>query len=271
VQSTTPLDIFCAGALHAAIRVMLVVAHPDDEVIGAASRLMAFGPSIGLVHLTDGAPRNMADARRAGCATRREYARIRHCERDAALLAGCITLRCGIALDIPDQDSSHRLGEVTRRIASLLAGHRTDIVATHAYEGGHPDHDAAAFAVQVACDRLGHEGRAPVRIEFASYYGTSDGICTGDFLPGTGSEVRTIELTTMEQAAKRRMLDAFMTQRETLRPFGTAHERFRIAPHYDFTRPPHAGLLYYERYDWGIQGDRWRSAAIAALRGTTWD
>jgi LmbE family N-acetylglucosaminyl deacetylase len=247
---------------------VLAVAHPDDEVIGAARLLMTMGSAVCLVHVTDGAPRgDLSDARRAGCRTAREYADVREHELDAALRAGRVDLARRITLGVPDQESSHRLVDVTRNLAKLIAREHPGIVITHAYEGGHPDHDATAFAVQIACERLWDErGPAPVRLEFASYHAAGNAMRTGEFLPDITRDERLIPLTLAEQIVKRRMLEHFATQRATLRAFGTTHERFRDAPLYDFTRPPHTGRLHYEQYDWGIQGSGWRDAAVAALR-----
>ena len=43
-------------------------------------------------------------------------------------------------------------------------------------------------------------------------------------------------------------------------------ERFRPAPNYDFTRPPHAGQLFYEKFNWGMTGEQWRALAGRALQ-----
>ena len=133
------------------------------------------------------------------------------------------------------------------------------------YEGGHPDHDAVAFAVYAGC-RLNemNEDWVPAVIEMASYYAAGNGRATASFLPGRGMVVR-LNLSAAERRRKRLMLDCFVTQRETLVGFDTKTEQFRLAPRYDFTQPPHAGKLYYERYDWGISGAMWRSHAAAAL------
>lgn len=48
------------------------------------------------------------------------------------------------------------------------------------------------------------------------------------------------------------------------RSFPIDVERFREAPEYDFTQPPHEGRLHYEYFDWGMTGDRWRSLASEA-------
>src|SRR3978361_1257873 len=67
---------------------MIVVAHPDDEVIGAGGWLQRH-PAAHVIHVTDGAPRDDADARAAGFADGRSYAEVRRREAAAALsLAG---------------------------------------------------------------------------------------------------------------------------------------------------------------------------------------
>jgi hypothetical protein len=89
----------------------------------------------------------------------------------------------------------------------------------------------------------------------------------GEFLPGDPEEEWTLRLSAGERGRKQRMLAAFVTQRETLASFGTEVERFRAAPAYDFTLPPHAGLLHYEQFGWGCTGEEWRARARAALAG----
>jgi N-acetylglucosamine malate deacetylase 2 len=55
------------------VPVAVVVAHPDDETIGCGAILRRL-PLVRLVHVTDGAPRDMIDAVRLGpmrrCAAR---------------------------------------------------------------------------------------------------------------------------------------------------------------------------------------------------------
>jgi hypothetical protein len=62
------------------------------------------------------------------------------------------------------------------------------------------------------------------------------------------------------------MLGEFRTQVKPLEPFMLANcERFRIAPEYDFLHPPLAGRLFYENFDWGVDGAEWRELARQAL------
>jgi hypothetical protein len=62
------------------------------------------------------------------------------------------------------------------------------------------------------------------------------------------------------------MFECFSSQAKVLRGFDIAVERFRRAPRYDFTRPPHEGPLHYERLGWPLTGAAFRRAAAAARR-----
>ncbi len=141
----------------------------------------------------------------------------------------------------------------------MFAQLRPDIIFTHPYEGGHPDHDAAAFAVH-------HAEHSAELWEFASYHRSplSSDIETGCFLDSPGTE--RIELTAEQRQKKQRMLDCFATQRETLRWFRVEDECIRRAPSYNFNEPPHTGRLFYESYDWGVQASEWLRLARRAER-----
>ena len=154
--------------------VALVVAHPDDETLGLGSRLHLFD-RLTLIHLTDGAPADMGDARRAGFATRDAYAAARAAELAAALeVLGARPVRA-LAYGVLDQAVVEHLPELARRLASDLADQAA--VVTHAYEGGHPDHDACALAVARARKALRPD--APAAYEFAGYFGV-DGVLHGN-------------------------------------------------------------------------------------------
>jgi LmbE family N-acetylglucosaminyl deacetylase len=168
-----------------------------------------------------------------------------------------------LSLGIVDQEAMHHLPSLARQLRELFLQERPQAVVTHAYEGGHPDHDAAAFAVQAAC-RLMTE--PPAILEMALYHRREGRLVSGEFLPSTAQESRTaIELNEDEVWRKQQMIDCFTTQRWLLTQLDSAVERLRIAPGYDFRTAPHPGELHYETLGWGITGPDWRRQAGAAL------
>ena len=246
-------------------RTLIIVAHPDDEVIGAGARLPLIR-DVTIAHVTDGAPRDMRDARAHGFTEREAYAAARREElRAAVALAGIAPERLE-PLNVVDQEASLALISLARQIALMVRALRPAFILTHPYEGGHPDHDATAFAVHAARGLLAREGHdAPPVIEMPFYHAGATGMTIGEFLPAAGHPIATILLSPPERDLKCRMRDCFVTQRRILEPFPMDPERFRWAPRYRFTAPPHAGALLYERFHWGMTGARWRALAREAL------
>ncbi|HET9982717.1 MAG TPA: PIG-L family deacetylase [Longimicrobiales bacterium] len=255
-----------AGDARPAPRTLVVVAHPDDEVIGAASLLPRLGHAA-FVHVTDGSPPDLADARAAGYDTREAYAAARRRELLAALALAGIGPEQARTLDIPDQHASFELVRITLALLELIWELRPEVLLTHAYEGGHPDHDATAFAAHAARALLAATGdvAAPLVAELAGYHAGNDGAMrTGEFLPARGRPTVTVMLDDAARDLKRRLFAEFATQARVLEAFAIGAERFRPAPRYDFSRPPHAGRLFYERFEWGVTGERWRALAADA-------
>ena len=252
--------------LPSSSRVVLVAAHPDDEVVGAGGQFPDLRDRLTIVLVTDGAPSNGHDAQRAGFASITEYAGARFTESImAAALAG-VKPEQFVQLRINDQRASYSLRGLAHRIAAVLEETKAGLVLTNPYEGGHPDHDATAWAVHSAAAMLERSGHpAPVIWEYASYHRGPDGIETGRFLPGGPPEV-VKPLSSERLRLKRQMIECFTTQREVLKHFHAQDERFRPSPGYDFTAPPHQGPTYYDDFDWGIKSEHFCALVREANR-----
>lgn len=242
--------------------VLLVAAHPDDEVLGVGSRLAHLGKAVFIVWMTDGAPRNIVDAQEAGFSSREKYAKARRRESESALAkAGLLSDQCR-RFELVDRESMYHLAWITGELVSIAKSIYPQVILTHSYEGGHPDHDSAAFAAAAAVSILKTAGQALPLVEFTSYNaGPSGNAWCTDFLPDSSSPVRTVELSPEEWKMKQMLMECYESQKWIMNAFHGKTERYRPTPGYDFGKPPHSGKLLYEKMPWGIQGLEWRALA----------
>lgn len=257
--------LFGTGDLNRTMRCSVIVAHPADEVVGAGC-LISKLVDVTVLHVTDGAPRNMRDAKAAGFNERSEYARARKEECLAALAIANVPEDRVIELEVTDQCASSCLADLTKKITTFLQHSAADIVVTHAYEGGHPDHDATAFAIHAATRLLKQNGfKPPVVFEMGLHPGNDFKAKVPDFLPGTERETTTLLLDERAKELKQRMFACFETQRESLEVSPIGPEKFRQPLAYDFSVPPQDGKLHYEKFEWAPTSDEWQSLACEAL------
>jgi len=208
----------------------------------------------------------MQDAKAAGFDARSEYARARKEECLAALALAHVPEDRVVDLEITDQRASSCLAELTRMITTFLRQSEADIVVTHAYEGGHPDHDATAFATHAAMRLMQRNGfKPPVLFEMGLHPSEDFKAKVPDFLPGAELETTTLLLDDRARELKQRMFACFETQRESLEASPIGPEKFRQPIAYDFSSPPQAGKLHYEKFAWAPTSGEWQSLACAAL------
>jgi LmbE family N-acetylglucosaminyl deacetylase len=266
MSDSAVLPGFLRGAGPGAPPTLVLAAHPDDETVGAGGQLARLRSVVRIAHLTDGAPRDPQDARAAGFASREEYAAARRSELLCALAAAGVPPHAALALGYADQEASLHLAEASRRLAQVIARQRPRYLLAPAYEGGHPDHDAAAFVAGAARALAARDPGGPVVhvLEYPLYHAGPTGHWQLGFVPATTAEL-VVPLAPGEQEQKRRMLACFRTQQGVLARFPCDCERFRPAPAHDFRHPPHDGPLQYESFPWGMTWTRFRGLAETAL------
>jgi LmbE family N-acetylglucosaminyl deacetylase len=243
-------------------RVAVVVAHPDDEVLAAGSRLGRMD-HLTVIHITDGSPRDMEDARREGLSSREDYAALRRREVVAAMdsLGAEAELRCYWH---PDKESILHGAAILDELTADLG--EADAVITHAYEHGHPDHDTAALCVHLACDRLRTAGIRPPEVYEFPIYALEDGRAVfGRFIPDPAAPETVLPMTVAERARRNAALAAHQSQRGVLGFAGDWEERLRPAPRRDFRRPAPNGVAWYDRHGWVMTLAEWRRHADALL------
>ncbi len=247
------------------MRCAVIVAHPADEVVGAGC-LISKLVDVTVLHVTDGAPSDMEDVEAAGYKERAEYAEARKRECISALAIANVPEDRVVDFEITDHCASNYLADLTKKITTFLQRSGADIVVTHPYEGGHPDHDATAFATHSALRLMKQNGfKPPALFEMALHPSEDFKAKVPEFLPGPERETTTLLLDERATKLKRRMFACFETQRESLAVSPLGPEKFRQPAPYDFTTPPHGGKLYYENFDWAPRSAEWQKLATYAL------
>jgi LmbE family N-acetylglucosaminyl deacetylase len=223
-------------------RPLVLVAHQDDEAIGCGILLQRAEQPV-VIFATDGAPADQYFWGKYGSPER--LAEIRRAEA-AHAMAEVEVARYEI-LGIRDQRLFEHLAEVLDRVIAIARDHRCGAIVTHAYEGGHPDHDACSYVAFRAAEQL----NVPVW-EMPLYHRAHGAPQMQRFIAGD-PEI-TLAPTYAEYVRKCRMAGAYASQGEVIRAFPERKEIFRRQPRYDYSQPPHNGTLNYEAWQWPITG-----------------
>jgi LmbE family N-acetylglucosaminyl deacetylase len=230
------------GLGRPARRILILAPHPDDEIVAcgiAARRARTEGAQVFVLYLTSGVPpRELLWPWQ-----RRAYASRVARRRDEALAASAlIGLDPAGFLDIPSRRLIAHLDAAASAIDRALAETGADTLWVPAFEGAHQDHDAVnALAARVR-DRL------PVW-EFAAYNNAGGRARSNRFADARGGLVE-LRLGRDEAALKRRALELYVSERGNLAHVRVAEEAYRPLPRHDYTRPPHDGTLFRERFQW---------------------
>jgi N-acetylglucosamine malate deacetylase 1 len=168
-------------------RVLAVVAHPDDEVLGCGGALAlhaARGDEVSIVILADG------ESSREGAATARVA------ERESAARQAASILGVGRVLlhGLPDNqlDSRPRL-EITKLIEARIAEFRPDTVYTHHSGDVNIDHRLVHEAVVTACrPQAGHPVGTLLFFEIPSSTEWQPPGSTPAFLPNWFVDISTV-------------------------------------------------------------------------------
>jgi N-acetylglucosamine malate deacetylase 1 len=223
-------------------RILFLAPHPDDEVVGACAaitRARAAGDRILCLYLTTGVPArdvlwSWERKRHPGMVIRRtDEARLA-----ARLLdIGFVAVAPWATRTLKDHwESAHAL------IAETVRAEKIDTLWAPAFEGAHQDHDVANALASTFLNRVEVS-------EFAEYNFAGGRVRSHEFAGANGSET-VLQLTPEEQQMKRRALALYASEQRNLRHVGVEREAFRPMPRHDYSRPPHAGRLFWQRFQW---------------------
>lgn len=236
-------------------RVGVVVAHPDDECAALGAQLARMR-GVTLLHVTAGAPRDPQAALRLGLSGPDDYAALRTRELTAALKRVGIAASHRQCLGFVDQEVVQQLPALVQRLRLECAARALTYLITHAFEGGHPDHDAVACACSLV---PGVE-----LLEVPLYRLGQGAFAIGSFPDRPIYPEHAAELSEAEQLQKVELLSCFASQALLLAFLDLRQERFRAAPQHNFHELPNQGELAYELLGW-MRGTEWLEHARRAL------
>ncbi len=238
-------------------RVLVLVAHADDESVGYGALLQQMREAV-VVIATDCAPRDPYFWQRFG--SREAYAALRREEaRQAMQVAGVreLVLLAEEDARLEDQRLFLNLAVAYERLASLVERVKPEAIASLAYEGGHPDHDSCSLLGA----RLGERFTLPVW-EAPLYHWEPNRDPRADLRGDRGGELRlqqfvcnsggeaAVEIGVGELERKREMCAQYASQGDFLQTFDARRELVRPQVRYEYGRAPHQGQTNYERWQW---------------------
>jgi LmbE family N-acetylglucosaminyl deacetylase len=223
-------------------RILILAPHPDDETVGcaiAAQRARHGGAAVFVLTLTTGIPPKAAlfPWQRAAYA-----ARIARRRAEATAVAALLQLTPLGFAEFPSRTLKTAAAAAHGLIANAVSGHRIDEIWAPAWEGGHQDHDVTNFLAARFADR--------VRVVEFAEYNFAGGTVRSQIFPAAIGNEELIALTPAEADLKAKALAIYHSERGNLAHVRTAQEILRPLPPHDYTRAPHNGTLFRERFHW---------------------
>jgi N-acetylglucosamine malate deacetylase 2 len=204
-------------------RVLIFVAHPDDESIACSGLLQRAAASL-VVYAVDGAPPHYGFEKKFGSLQRYSDARFVEASRALSFVPRCSIRR------LSRQDGTwfldqHLFLELPDAFASLVRIAREfspDLLVSHAFEGGHLDHDACHILAKCTARALKLQN-----LEFPLYWRSPNGRDVFQQFRSSREGEFALQLSQEEIQVKRRMLSEYRSQQKLTSIFRLDPERFR--------------------------------------------
>jgi hypothetical protein len=223
-------------------RILILIPHPDDEVVGCAAAIAqarASGSRVFGLFLSNGCiPKRHLWFFQQGGYEQRVECRMKEAESAAEFLGITVV---GKNNKRAARDIWRRLPEVREEVLAAIGKCAPDQIWVPAYEGGNPDHDGLNALASTL------EG-VPV-FEFAEYNLAGGTVNSNRFIDVRGGEIMH-RLKPEEQQLKRDAYAIYASEKGNLSSLRLEEEQCRPLARYDYSKRPHEGMLWYERFQW---------------------
>ena len=227
-------------------KVLLLVPHQDDEIcmLSMLHRHLANEDTAKVVWAAVDGDAKLADTRKL--------------ESQKAMQAIGVSFNNLVFLDYPQLDLYRYIAVLVEDLRKIISDFQADIVYCPAYEGGHPDHDTVHYCTVQAAKLSGMNSMV---LEFPLYSSAGKrGLLQriprfGRFLPSnspsfvyslSASQIRTRKKWWSLYRSQIGLFNLLIFLSGSGREFWSK-EQVRRIPSYDYTQPPHSGVLNYER------------------------
>ncbi len=220
--------------------ILFIIPHPDDEIVGCCSIIKNFleeNKKIHLFFLTNGVLSEefmwfWQKSKNKEMMERRKEEMNKSME-----MLGITSYTCQ---DIPTRTLKMKISETFYKIKEFIYSKKIDTIFCPAYEGGHQDHDISNFI----CSKL---SRLCIIKEFSEYNFFNRKINCNSFIKSSKGQ-KVLRLSNKEKTFKTACLKIYETERSNLDYIEVKNESYRPIAKYDYSRPPHDGVVFYRRY-----------------------
>ncbi len=221
-------------------RILFIIPHPDDEVVGCCSiigRLKKEGKQVFLFFLTNG----VISRKLSWFWDKKNIKKkIDTRKKEMEVVLKLLEIHDYSFQNIPTRTLKEFITDTFNKIKKIVDSKDIDTIFCPAYEGGHQDHDVSNFI----CSKFLNECKI---FEFAEYNFFQNKINCNLFFNNKRDQ-NILILSKEERLFKKNCLEIYKSERQNINYIQVDKESFRPLYNYDYSKPPHKGILFYRRY-----------------------
>ena len=219
--------------------VLFVIPHPDDEIVGSCILIKNFlrKQKVTLVFVTNG----VVSPNMNWFWKRKSYKKdVSSSSFYSNFCAIYLSVNDFYLQDIPTRHLKSNIDKSYSFLKGIILEKNIDTVFCPAYEGGHQDHDITNF--------IASKFQAYCKVfEFPEYNFHGQVINTNTFFETNGSEI-VLDLDNEQRLFKTKCMNIFQSEKKNLKYIKLKQECFRPLVSYDYSSPPHEGVVFYRKY-----------------------
>ncbi len=233
--------------------ILFIIPHPDDEIVGSCLMIRNFlisGKRIVIFFLTNG----VLSKESMWPWKKKKYEQLLTLrKKEMTESVNFLGVDDFLFQNIPTRTLKDKISETYFKIKKTIISKQIDTIFCPTYEGGHQDHDVANFI----CSRLKKFCKV---FEFSEYNFFGNKINSNVFIKKTENQ-KCIVLSENDKLYKSEGLKLYNSEKGNLGYISLNQECYRPLENYDYSKPPHKGVLFYRRFSFfsyhpRVDGDR---------------